>query len=1101
MANSRSLNVNITGDVDRSFTRAMAKADNDVSKLSVRFGSLSGSIGEMAPALARAAPALAAVAVAGTSVASSLAAAAGGAAALGAGMAASLAPMLVVGKQVTSRFEEIKKAYEAVQTAQREGTAESKKNADAALAQLSKNERAMVGSLGRISEVQKKVLGGASDRVFGGLSKAIDMLAPKLLGLAKPFDRLGGAIGDNIERVGRLLSSGPWQSAFKKFVDSATSLVRPITTVFVSIGNIIRDVAVAALPKVQEAVKGVARWFSDLDEKATRSKIREIVGDLVKHTESWFNLFKEIGRLAGTIFGATADSGRGMVDMMTDGVKALNGFVGQMRSGTGPGGQFASVLGGIKDVAVVLWPLLRDAGGASLELLRVGFERAKKIIEVSTPTFLKVKDAASVAFGWLQQNVPPIFETVRGAVSSVVSWLQQHIPPAFNAVKGAVITAFDAIKGAVSSAVQFVRGWINKHRDDINAFGQAWKNIGKAVGVAVGILVLAVKEAIEHVLVPVMKVALDVVKTVWPSIKKIISGVLDAIGGVIQVFSGIFTGDFDRMWDGVKGIFKGGVKIILGIVTGAAKGLLKAATGLGGVIIDGVRDGLSGLGHFLAGKIGDGISWAVHNLPGAALDALKSLGGKVLDAFNPLGDGIGKSLKKAGDGLGSIAGLSGGGSLDGAKQIMAPFVSMAGRFGLHTSSGRRPGAITSSGNVSWHSSGNAVDEAGSPAGMMGYFRYLKANFGSRLRELIYTPGGIGIKDGHPYRYTGQVAADHYDHVHVAFTGDGHGRTPGTGDGIGFRGLENLWVQAHGSTKMAPLMAHIAQAESGGDPRARNPSGASGLWQILGQPFAGNVFDPLTNAKMAVWKYQHQGLGAWAASRGTWGRYVNSGETYTVGGTTSGGSSGGKSKTIDTHTIHSSGGAPAAVDNKVLYPDTRSQAPVLPPFGQGPTKGRIGSGPSKGMSMGQATARQAILDGMPESPSEFDYLDLALANAEATAGTDDDRSALTAIRDYRARALASATATGDPRQIAQARRDLTSAENTLREVVDNTAALAEALKGVQAELKRQTDFATAVETTSNYQLTKTLADLISGHIVGRGVAGRAFTPGTGVEVAY
>jgi phage-related protein len=84
-----------------------------------------------------------------------------------------------------------------------------------------------------------------------------------------------------------------------------------------------------------------------------------------------------------------------------------------------------------------------------------------------------------------------------------------------------------------------------------------------------------------------MKVALDVVKTVWPSIKKIISGVLDAIGGVIQVFSGIFTGDFDRMWDGVKGIFKGGVKIILGIVTGAAKGLLKAAKGLGGVIIDG----------------------------------------------------------------------------------------------------------------------------------------------------------------------------------------------------------------------------------------------------------------------------------------------------------------------------------------------------------------------------------------------------------------------------------------------------------------------------------------------------------------------------------
>jgi hypothetical protein len=55
-----------------------------------------------------------------------------------------------------------------------------------------------------------------------------------------------------------------------------------------------------------------------------------------------------------------------------------------------------------------------------------------------------------------------------------------------------------------------------------------------------------------------------------------------------------------------------------------------------------------------------------------------------------------------------------------------------------------------------------------------------SRFGGRLAELIYTPGGMGIKDGRPFRYTGQVAADHYDHVHVAFDS---GR-PGIGDGIG-----------------------------------------------------------------------------------------------------------------------------------------------------------------------------------------------------------------------------------------------------------------------------------------------------------------------------
>lgn len=75
-------------------------------------------------------------------------------------------------------------------------------------------------------------------------------------------------------------------------------------------------------------------------------------------------------------------------------------------------------------------------------------------------------------------------------------------------------------------------------------------------------------------------------------------------------------------------------------------------------------------------------------------------------------------------------------------------------------------------------------------------------------------------------------------------------------------LEGLWVNAGGPKNLAPTMAAIAEAESGGNSDARNPSGASGLWQILGNPFPGNPFDPATNARMAVAKYKSQGLGAW-----------------------------------------------------------------------------------------------------------------------------------------------------------------------------------------------------------------------------------------------
>jgi len=100
---------------------------------------------------------------------------------------------------------------------------------------------------------------------------------------------------------------------------------------------------------------------------------------------------------------------------------------------------------------------------------------------------------------------------------------------------------------------------------------------------------------------------------------------------------------------------------------------------------------------------------------------------------------------------------------------------------------------------------------------------------------------------------------------------------GGGSKYGYAQLEGLWINAGGPARMAPLMAAIAEAESGGNPRARNPSGASGLWQILGNPFPGDPFNPETNARMAVAKWKSQGLGAWVTyTSGAYKRFLRKG---------------------------------------------------------------------------------------------------------------------------------------------------------------------------------------------------------------------------------
>jgi hypothetical protein len=73
-----------------------------------------------------------------------------------------------------------------------------------------------------------------------------------------------------------------------------------------------------------------------------------------------------------------------------------------------------------------------------------------------------------------------------------------------------------------------------------------------------------------------------------------------------------------------------------------------------------------------------------------------------------------------------------------------------------------------------------------------------------------------------------------------------------------------------------------------------------------------------------------------------------------------------------------------------------------------------------------------------------------------------------------------------------------AQNALTE---SQNALAAALQGVKDALDTQTKFATSVAQTDSGQLTKMLADIVGGYVVGRGVAGRSFTPGAGVAHAY
>jgi hypothetical protein len=174
---------------------------------------------------------------------------------------------------------------------------------------------------------------------------------------------------------------------------------------------------------------------------------------------------------------------------------------------------------------------------------------------------------------------------------------------------------------------------------------------------------------------------------------------------------------------------------------------------------------------------------------------------------------------------------------------------------------------------------------------MAFAQTMKARFGSRLAELIYTPMGQGIWQGRPHTFSGSVAAEHFDHVHVAYDS---GR-PGQGDGIG---------QATAAAKAAGFkgealinMIAIAGAESQYNAEAQNlkyPDHSIGMWQINQLAHKGRfgtdqqLMDPFRNARAAKVLFGESGYNPWTTWPSAAAGYIARARAAASGGGGAGG---------------------------------------------------------------------------------------------------------------------------------------------------------------------------------------------------------------------
>lgn len=286
------------------------------------------------------------------------------------------------------------------------------------------------------------------------------------------------------------------------------------------------------------------------------------------------------------------------------------------------GGMFVSLLGSAALGLSRLFPAIAQAGGL-LKWLRLGFVAMTGPIGIT----IGILTALGAGFIALYKNS----DGFRAGVHELIGKIKEL---AQNALK--------ALQPAIAAVVKFFK-------DQLATIQKFWNENKESIMGALNNIYQFVKFIFQNGILPVIKfvmpLILTIIKSVWGNIQGVIKGALNIIMGAIKIFSGLFTGDFKKMWEGVKQLFKGGIEFAWNLFN-----LLFI-----GRILKGIGTFVKSFVSFLRGGWNNAIG-GIRGFVGKARDWFRSFADDGIARFNQLIDGAKALPGKIGSGIRSMAG-------------------------------------------------------------------------------------------------------------------------------------------------------------------------------------------------------------------------------------------------------------------------------------------------------------------------------------------------------------------------------------------------------------------------------------------------------------
>ncbi|MFI8495297.1 tape measure protein [Peribacillus butanolivorans] len=301
---------------------------------------------------------------------------------------------------------------------------------------------------------------------------------------------------------------------------------------------------IAGIANMWAAVGRIGASFLDAGGKGGGffSTLKPMIADFTNRIDSMGAFAEKAGVKLGEMFtgfiekvksvkatyGSLSPSVQNIIKKVAIAGTAITVGLGPVLTGLGMfGGFIAKISTGLG----VLFTTIAKAGGL-LKWLRLGFTA------LTGPVGLTIGILALLAAGIVIAYKK--FEPFRNAI---------------NKLKDVFISAFKIIVDYFKSKIAEMKAfWDSNGKQLLQAFHNIFNGIMFVIKPMMPIFKAIFKVT--------FKVILEIVKSVFGNIKGVINGGLKVIMGLIQVFSGLFTGDFSKMWTGIKNIFSGSIQFI-----------------------------------------------------------------------------------------------------------------------------------------------------------------------------------------------------------------------------------------------------------------------------------------------------------------------------------------------------------------------------------------------------------------------------------------------------------------------------------------------------------------------------------------------------------